>query len=514
MTWIKKPCFSAAGSERKAAIMTRRFKSLAAVILAAVALGTGICYGNWEDDWLSSYSASGPSYVQGNQRSYYSGGGFSARWPNTSDHPLTISTPRMKMGCGGIDLFMGGMSFMNIQYLVQKLQGIMTAAPAAAFDIALKTLAPQVAATLKELEALADRLNQLQLDDCKASKAMVATLMSPLADATGNQKMQAETASDMTDFMTSSGLNNLYTDVQKDFGNIINAANGGHPAAGNDIQKSAQASTAGCPADYMAIFGGGSVLDNIATLKNIDLGYVQMMRGFIGDVWVDPPATTGSVFQATYIKPCDKNKNIQNFFAGDISVLASGTGTSCTNVTDTNRNLYTYTGQIMSDIVSNMKAGTALGTTDLNFANTLSLTIMPMLQAAVASGTDSMVIGQLSDIAAKEYAFAMLTDLFSRNAQMIAQAHTISSATNGSSSGNGSNTCILTQFKGVEMQLQALEDNMGKVVSDLRAEIIKSATDLNSMQAVAANARTMGAIVDQELSKRFGRGIANHVSKT
>jgi conjugative transfer pilus assembly protein TraH len=420
----------------------------------------------------------------------------------------------MKMGCGGIDLFMGGMSFMNIQYLVQKLQSIMTAAPAAAFDIALKTLAPQVAATLKELEALADRLNQLQLNDCTASKAMVATLMSPIASATGNQALQKEVATDITDFQTSSGFNNLYTNVQQDIGNIITAASGGKPAAGNNIQNSATQSTAGCPADYMSIFGGGSVLDNIATLKNIDLGYVQMMRGFIGDVWVDPPATTQSVFQATYIKPCDKDKNIQNFFVGDIEARASGTGSSCTAVTDVNRNLYTYTGQIMSDIVSNMKVVTALPTTDLNFANTLSLTIMPILQAAVASGTDGMVVGQLSDIAAKEFAFAMLSDLFSRNAQMIAQAHSISSATNGSSAGNGPNTCVITQFKGVETQLQALEDTMGRVATDLRAELVKSATDLNSMQSVTDNARKMGQIVDQELSKRFGRGIATHVSKT
>jgi conjugative transfer pilus assembly protein TraH len=512
MEWRKASCFLSAGNNRKP--LMGRLKHPAIVIFAVVALFSGICYGNWEDDWLSSYSASGPSYVQGNQRSYYSGGGFSARWPSTSDPLLTISTPRMKMGCGGIDLFMGGMSFMNVNYLVQKLQSIMTAAPAAAFDIALKTLAPQVAATLKELEALADRLNQLQLDDCKASKAMVATLMSPVASATGNAKLQAETASDITDFMTSSGLNNLYANIQTDIGNIVTAAQGNKPAAGNDIQTSSTAMTSGCPADYMSIFGGGSVLDNIATLKNIDLGYVTMMRGFIGDVWVDPPAATGSTFQATYIKPCDKNKNIQNFFAGDIEVRASGTGTSCSAVTDTNRNLYTYTGQIMSNIVSNMKSGNALGTTEQNFANTLSLTIIPMLKSAVASGTDGMVVGQLSDIAAKEYAFAMLSDLFARNAQMIAQAHSISSATNGSSSGHDPNTCILTQFKGVETQLQALEDAMGKVVGDLRTELIKSANDLNSMQAVSDNARKMGEIVDQELSRRFGRGIANHVSKT
>jgi conjugative transfer pilus assembly protein TraH len=137
---------------------------------------------------------------------------------------------------------------------------------------------------------------------------------------------------------------------------------------------------------------------------------------------------------------------------------------------------------------------------------------MPVLQAAVESGTDSMIIGQLSDIAAKQYAYAMLTDLFARNAQMIAQAHSIMSATNGSAAGNGSNTCILNQFKGVEGQLQPLEDNINRVMTDLRTELIKSANDLNALQAVAENMRRLNEIVAKELAVRFGRGISNHVT--
>jgi conjugative transfer pilus assembly protein TraH len=408
-----------------------------------------------------------------------------------------------------VDLFLGGMSFMNVNYLVQKLQNIMSAAPAAAFDIALKTLCPQCSDTIKSLEALADRLNQLQLDDCKASKAMVAAIAQPFVSDT---KEQGELATTITDFMTTSGVSNLYTDVKNDIGNIITSASGNKPPNGNTIASSSTAMAAGCPADYLAIFGGGSVLDNLATIKGIDLGYVTMMRGFIGDVWVDTPMATGATFVGTYIGPCDKNKNIQNFFVGDVEVRATGTGSRCSAVTDVNRNLYQYTGQIMASIAAKMKSGTALGAAELNFANTLSLTVMPMLQAAVASGTDTMIIGQLSDIAAKEYAYAMLTDLFARNAQMIAQAHSIQSATNGSAAGNGSNTCILTQFKGVETQLQSLEDATNRVMSDLRTELIKAANDLNALQSVADNMRKLNEIVDQELSKRFGRGIAKHVS--
>jgi conjugative transfer pilus assembly protein TraH len=261
----------------------------------------------------------------------------------------------------------------------------------------------------------------------------------------------------------------------------------------------------------MSIFGGGSILDNIASNKNIDSGYVKLMRGFVGDVWVDKPSDTGTTFLPTYIKPCDKSKNIQNFYAGDIEERDSGVSAGCTASTDTNKNLYQFAANTMTSIAGKMKTGTPLSSDEQTFANTLSLTIMPVLQAAVASGTEGMIIGQLSDVAAKEFAFAMLTDLFSINAQMLAQAHSIESAANGSSSGKDSNTCILTPFKSVVAALVPLEETVQKVMIDLKADLAKSATDLNALNGLADNMRKYGEIVDQELSKRFSRGIAKHV---
>ncbi|BEH09855.1 hypothetical protein GSUET_14670 [Geobacter sulfurreducens subsp. ethanolicus] len=87
----------------------------------------------------------------------------------------------IKSGCGGIDAFLGGFRFMNVDYLVQKLQRILSSTPAAAFDIAMKTLAPQVSDTIKSLEAIADRLNNIQLNDCKAAQALVAVASEPFS---------------------------------------------------------------------------------------------------------------------------------------------------------------------------------------------------------------------------------------------------------------------------------------------------------------------------------------------
>ena len=70
----------------------------------------------WVDDWLQQKTTTSPNYFSGQQRGYYSGGSFNARWPNSTSYPVTVEMPRIKSGCGGIDVFMGGFSFMNTDY--------------------------------------------------------------------------------------------------------------------------------------------------------------------------------------------------------------------------------------------------------------------------------------------------------------------------------------------------------------------------------------------------------------
>ena len=141
--------------------------------LLAVTISAQTAQAGWVDDWLQQQAGSTPNYFSGQQRGYYSGGSFSGRWPSTAEYPVTVEVPRIKSGCGGIDVFMGGFSFMNTDYLVNKLQAILTGAPAVAFDLALKTLCEQCSNTIKNFEALADNLNSMQLDECAASKELV-----------------------------------------------------------------------------------------------------------------------------------------------------------------------------------------------------------------------------------------------------------------------------------------------------------------------------------------------------
>jgi conjugative transfer pilus assembly protein TraH len=74
------------------------------------------------------------------------------------------------------------MSFLNANYLVKQLQSILQNAPSVALDLALNVLCTQCAKSIKEFQSMMSRLNNLQLDSCKATQAIVAKTMSEASD--------------------------------------------------------------------------------------------------------------------------------------------------------------------------------------------------------------------------------------------------------------------------------------------------------------------------------------------
>jgi len=112
-------------------------------------------------------------YFSTQERGYLLGGSWHYRVPNFTIYPFTFTPPSIKAGCGGIDIVMGGFSYLQPEYLVQKLQQMLQVAPAVAFEIAIDTYAPQVKETLNTLEAIADMINQLNINSCTAVKGLV-----------------------------------------------------------------------------------------------------------------------------------------------------------------------------------------------------------------------------------------------------------------------------------------------------------------------------------------------------
>jgi len=85
----------------------------------------------------------------------------------------SITPPSIKAGCGGIDLFFGGVNFLNKQAYVDMLKSIGQNALGYAFELGLEAVCPTCNSVLKYLQNKANELSKYATDSCTAAKYLV-----------------------------------------------------------------------------------------------------------------------------------------------------------------------------------------------------------------------------------------------------------------------------------------------------------------------------------------------------
>lgn len=268
------------------------------------------------DKIFQKYMESGPSYFESQKRGYFTFGSFSGRYDYGTLHPISISMPSINLGCGGIDIFLGGFGFTGLDYLVQKFQRLIQMAPAVAFHIALNTISPQLRGIITEIESIITLLNQLQLDECKILKPFMAINLRE-----GDISSQFEGAAKQA--LSSTGLDKLWTSVSSAFKSLGNTLTGGGSSNIPDMKKEVRESIKMCPSLLRSLVDDlennrrGCLVEkfvrenrfrasNIGPLGN-DL--IRVVRGLVGDVCVRRH-TGGSddklnPYYLVYIAPCE-----------------------------------------------------------------------------------------------------------------------------------------------------------------------------------------------------------------
>lgn len=118
----------------------------------------------------SSFSMTGPSSISTQTRGYVTLGGISTRNDFVGViRPFQIQLPSIHSGCGGIDINLGGFSFLSMEQLGEKLKAIMSAAPTFVFQMGLSVLCKDCQAIMNEIENIADIINGINFDSCKAA---------------------------------------------------------------------------------------------------------------------------------------------------------------------------------------------------------------------------------------------------------------------------------------------------------------------------------------------------------
>ncbi len=109
-------------------------------------------------------------------RKYLIGGRLSYKVPQDNIQLISFTPPSISAGCGGIDISLGALSYLNFDELVDKLQNALRAAPALAVQLVISNLCEKCAAVLAFLEQVSDIINSLNMDSCSLAKAGIGFL--------------------------------------------------------------------------------------------------------------------------------------------------------------------------------------------------------------------------------------------------------------------------------------------------------------------------------------------------
>jgi conjugative transfer pilus assembly protein TraH len=115
------------------------------------------------------------SAFQDQSAGYMTGGSLFIRNPVRTQRLGAMTAPGYRMGCGGIDLWAGGLSYINKDQLKQMMQSIISNMSSYAFMLAVETYAPQIHTIMHQLNKLAADFNRLNINSCETASALVGS---------------------------------------------------------------------------------------------------------------------------------------------------------------------------------------------------------------------------------------------------------------------------------------------------------------------------------------------------
>lgn len=124
----------------------------------------------------SSTNMTTPGAFQDQAGGYYSGGGIAIRNQSKNAQLVNLQLPKISAGCGGINIFSGGFSFISSKELVDVLKKVGANAVSYGFNLAMKTMAPSVHDTISELYNKASEINRANINSCEMATTLVGGL--------------------------------------------------------------------------------------------------------------------------------------------------------------------------------------------------------------------------------------------------------------------------------------------------------------------------------------------------
>ena len=273
------------------------------VIFAFLSVNTYASMDDYLTNVVSNISNLSPKSYHSQQRGFFVGGTMHIPPLGQTIQPFSVTLPSLhNNSCGGINVEMGGFSYLNFQYLVKKLQAIIQAAPALAFQIAISVLSEKLKNGMNVLAGITNAINNLNFNSCSAMNGIHATLSNAINDAINAGAKAASNGQNSggSDWF-GAGLTKFADDIKSGFNSWIHN------------METKTASTVSHPNVVGGVPNGGMLAQTATDIGGLPGDFVNMMRYYVGDIIPTTVDTSSSTQPAgSYIQPC---ATVQDFIS-------------------------------------------------------------------------------------------------------------------------------------------------------------------------------------------------------
>ena len=117
-----------------------------------------------------------PKIWEDQLRGYATGGSIYARSPTSDLQLLSLDPPSFDAGCGGININFGGFGYIKGKQLEEMIKNIGSNALSYGVMLTIKSISPQIADLLENLEAMARFMNSQNINSCQMGASIAAGL--------------------------------------------------------------------------------------------------------------------------------------------------------------------------------------------------------------------------------------------------------------------------------------------------------------------------------------------------
>lgn len=436
-------------------------------------------------------NVSKPGILQGQTMNMLTGGSMFMRTPRHTYQLVTMTPPSWGAGCGGIDLFAGGFSFINKEQFVAMLRNIGSNSLGYAFKLAIQNLCPTCDNVMQALQATANSANRLNVDSCEAAKGLVNASI-PDTWTRGRQNAAKNYGVDM----------NMFSDVTDAWGKVMGDESKSDDVV-NDVKNSADEGTKD------SLPSGNVVWRALKKLDGMDDQHRMVLMSMLGSVVFDTSTNDGPKTPKVLIrKEIDVKTLIGTYAGGDTVTIPiwqcdSTDADGCLNPTEGTVTVTSFRKMVgdklysISDKISSRQPHDNVQEV-IAFLNVTDLPVYKMLAVSTSLNNTAIsdsLIGKYQDLIAAKFAEVFID-------RAVADLR----AAIGKYSASATDPAVSKTLEGLKPDLEAISQNARQVMQTAYAQTVST---YNMAQEVQHLEQAVNSNLSQALrnSLAFGKGL-------